>query len=283
VSARSGAPFILAAAVLWGTTGTAQALGPEGASPLAVGVLRILVGASALVAFALARKQGRAILSLPRKDAIVAGLAIAAYQIAFFAGVSMAGVAVGTLIAIGSSPIFIALVAWQRASRAWYVATAICLAGLVALAFDTGADGFDPLGASLALGAGLAYAIYAVACGRMAKADAPPDAMMAGVFALGALFLLPFAFIVPVGFALEPRGALMVLHLGVVALALAYALFARGLRMTPIASVGTLTLMEPLTATLLAVALLGETLSALAWAGAALLGAGLLTLARSLR
>ncbi len=37
--------FILAAAVLWGTTGTAQALAPQSAQPLAIGSLRLLVGA----------------------------------------------------------------------------------------------------------------------------------------------------------------------------------------------------------------------------------------------
>ncbi len=45
--------LVLLAAVLFGTTGTAQALGPEG-SPLTVGAARVAVGAAllALAAFA---------------------------------------------------------------------------------------------------------------------------------------------------------------------------------------------------------------------------------------
>ena len=35
---------VLLAAVLFGTTGTAQALGPDGAAPLTVGAARIVVG-----------------------------------------------------------------------------------------------------------------------------------------------------------------------------------------------------------------------------------------------
>ncbi len=56
---------ILAAAVLFGTTGTAQALGPHETTPLAVGVMRMVVGGTglAVVAFTLAR--------LHRVDALV--------------------------------------------------------------------------------------------------------------------------------------------------------------------------------------------------------------------
>ncbi len=44
---KSGAVLVIAAATLWGTTGTSQALAPQGAGPLAVGALylgRVTVG-----------------------------------------------------------------------------------------------------------------------------------------------------------------------------------------------------------------------------------------------
>lgn len=47
-----GAAWVLAAAVLWGTTGTAQALAPTGASPLAVAAMRLAIGGAALFALA---------------------------------------------------------------------------------------------------------------------------------------------------------------------------------------------------------------------------------------
>ena len=40
---------VLGAAVLFGTTGTAQALGPDGTSPLGVGAVRLAVGGLALL------------------------------------------------------------------------------------------------------------------------------------------------------------------------------------------------------------------------------------------
>ncbi len=69
--------LVLGAAVLFGTTGTAQALGPD-ASPLAVGSARIAVGAAllALAAAALARRAPAASGSRPWSRGFVALAAI---------------------------------------------------------------------------------------------------------------------------------------------------------------------------------------------------------------
>lgn len=49
---------VLAAALLFGTTGTSMALGPDGTTPLSVGVMRMVIGGTglALIAFALAAR-----------------------------------------------------------------------------------------------------------------------------------------------------------------------------------------------------------------------------------
>ncbi len=71
----------------------------------------------------------------------------------------------------------------------------------------------------------------------------------------------------------------MVLFLGAVPTALAYVLFARGLRHLPANEVATLTLAEPVTATALGVIVLAERPEAPALAGIALVLAGLAVLA----
>jgi len=48
ISHAGGAGLVLMAAMLWGTTGTAQAFAPEGAQPEVVGTLRLLIGGVAL-------------------------------------------------------------------------------------------------------------------------------------------------------------------------------------------------------------------------------------------
>ena len=63
------------------------------------------------------------------------------------------------------------------------------------------------------------------------------------------------------------------LYLGVVPTALAYVLFARGLRGTSAAETATLTLAEPITATMLGAIVLGERPGAIALVGVGLVGA----------
>src|SRR4051812_49602324 len=91
---------VLLAAVCFGTTGTAQAIGPS-ASPVAVGAARIVVGGALLVAIARAMR-----LRMPPRGATVAGIAVGVciYQLSFFAAVKLTGVAGGAVVAIGSRP-----------------------------------------------------------------------------------------------------------------------------------------------------------------------------------
>ena len=68
----------------------------------------------------------------------------------------------------------------------------------------------------------------------------------------------------------------MVLWLGVVATALAYVLFQRGIAGLPASSVATMSLAEPVTATGIGVLVLGERLSGLSLLGVAAVVLGLL-------
>jgi len=286
--------LVLAAAVLWGTTGTAQALGPDGLDPLLVGAGRLVLGGALLVAYAVAsrawtRRTGR----LSPRDLAVAAACVAAYQLCFFAGVARAGVAVGTLIAIGSAPVFTGLVGWLagqgRPSRVWAVATMLAVAGCAALVLgghgpDAGTGGRalsgpDPLGVVLALGAGLSYAGYTVGSKRLVSTVGPTGAM-AAVFGSAGLLLLPVLVIriATVGADAAPAGTVsVVVYLAVVPTALAYLLFGRGLEGLHPPVVATLSLAEPLVASILGVAVLGEPVTPLRLAGAAFIFAGLAT------
>lgn len=284
MSARPGSGgswLVLAAAVCWGTTGTAQALAPAGAQPVAVGAVRLLLGGLALLGYAVWRGTLRKGEHWPVKSTLVAAICMAAYQLCFFAGVARTGVAVGTLVAIGSSPILAGLIAWslrgEIPSRRWGWATLLAVVGCGLLVISGRGLRLEAGGVFLALGAGLAYALFTVASKGLLEMQ-PPEAAMAVVFSLGALFLLPFFFTADLTWLVQPRGALVALHLGVVTVALAYTLFAQGLRRVPVATAVTLTLAEPLTAGALGVFLLGERLTLAAALGSASIFAGLVLL-----
>src|SRR3954471_9570705 len=270
---------VLLAALCFGTTGTAQALGPAGLSPAGVGAARILVGGALLVAVSGLAPPAR----LRAGALLVAAAGVAAYQLCFFAAVADTGVAVGTIVALGSAPALAGALEWaleRRApTRAWAAATALACAGVAMLAL-AGADAAISLpGVLLALGAGGSYAAYTLAAKRLLQAGHAPETVMAGAFGLGAVLLLPVLLGTGAGWLVHPGGAALALWLGVVPTALAYVLFARGLKRLSAAETATLTLGEPLTAALLGVVVLGESLSAPSAFGACLILSGLVVLA----
>ena len=56
-STGSGPWFVLGAALLWGTAGTAQAFAPAGYDPKVIGALRLLIGGFALLLLALKQRE----------------------------------------------------------------------------------------------------------------------------------------------------------------------------------------------------------------------------------
>ena len=265
---------MLLAAVCFGTTGTAQALGPDGTEPSVVGAARVAVGGGLLVALAW-RRGGPA---WPPVPVALGALGVAAYQLTFFAAVDATGVAVGTVVALGSGPVFAGLLAREPLTPRWTIATTLAVAGVALLvAAGSGAE-IDPGGVALALGAGLSYATYTVAAKRLLAAHGP-EAVMARLFGFGAVLLAPVLIVNGLGAVGSAGGVAMVVFLGVVPTALAYVLFARGLRHLPAGEVATLTLAEPVTATALGVLVLAERPGAVALLGVALVLAGLAVLA----
>ena len=137
---------------------------------------------------------------------------------------------------------------------------------------------FSPDGVTLAVVAGTAYAIYTVAAKELLARRGRVQ-VMAVLFGGGALLLVPVAALHPLDWLATLRGGLVALHLGLVATAGAYLLFAAGLHRVAVARAATVSLAEPLTAAILGVALLGERLTTAGVAGAAVLVAGLAVLA----
>jgi DME family drug/metabolite transporter len=278
-----GILLILLAAVLWGTTGTSQALAPSGAHPLTIGALRLAVGGGALLLLALARGQITRSCFRNPGISLLAAILVASYQLAFFKAVATTGVAVGTMVAIGSGPLFAGLFSLlfhaERPDRRWLIATTVAVAGLLVLFIPApgSATEVKTTGVLLALAAGASYAGYTLAIKRLLPGNSS-DAVIAVVFTLGGILLLPFLFSSDLGWAVTPGGLFVILHLGLVATALAYLIFARGLRSVPAVHAVTLSLAEPLTAAALGIVVLRESLTMTAAIGMSLVLAGLVVL-----
>jgi DME family drug/metabolite transporter len=288
---------VLAAALLFGTTGTSQALGPDGTTPLSIGVMRMVIGGTglAIIAFLLAWRHARRRPSgapapqlgiRPLSLMVLTGACLAIYQPLFFLGAERNGVAVGTVVALGSAPILAGVLEWALTRRmptpTWIGATALATAGVVLLGFGGSADstgGTDPIGLLGSVGAGASFAVIANAQRRLLDEGWDPFTVVGAMGASSAVlcaFALPF---VDVSWLGAPNGLVMALWLGLATISIAYVLFTWGLSGLTAATAATLTLGEPLTAAILGITVLDERLSPLAIVGLVVLGAGLALLA----
>ncbi|MFY4776682.1 EamA family transporter [Metabacillus sp. RGM 3146] len=271
--------YILFAAVLWGTTGTAQTFAPAEAHPISIGTIRLLIGGIALFFISLFRGNF-SLKGVKLKQVLGAGLGMAGYQLLFFSGVKLTGIAIGTVIAIGSAPVFTGLIEWgirrNQISKLWWSATLLSIFGCCLL-FVNGQITFKPEGIVLALGAGFSFAIYTILSKELLQKH-PSDQVAALNFITGAILLLPFLFLFDSSWFLSVRGAAVGLHLGILATAIPYYLFSKGLSAVPASTAVTLSLGEPLTASLLGVFVIGETFTANSWAGFLLIFMGIVML-----
>lgn len=275
-----GPLLILLAGILWGTTGTTQAFAPESAHPVSIGAARLAVGGLFLMGIVLATGKLN-MTNWPLKRVALASLSMAFYQPLFFTAVTRTGVAIGTVVAIGSAPILSGLIEWlflrKRPNSIWWCSTFLSISGCVLLFMNNESVHVDPVGLIMALGAGLSFAIYTLVS-RELVVNRSPLSVVAVVFTLSAICLSPFLFLYDMSWIVSLRGAGVSLHLGIMATGIAYLLFAGGLIHVSSSTAVTLALAEPLTAALLGVFIVGEYLSVVSWMGVMLLmlGIGLL-------
>ncbi|HCL85741.1 MAG TPA: EamA family transporter [Comamonadaceae bacterium] len=273
--------MVLLAAMLWGTTGTAQSLAPAGLSPYWVGALRLVFASAFFAVLAWPGLRAGQLQQLHWPAALAGAVCVAAYNLSFFAGVRSAGVALGTALAIGSGPIWAGLLqtVWQRRLPAplWWLGTLLGVAGGAAMALDGRASvSAPPAGIALCLLAGLSYAGYALVNKRLV-AQAGAATVNLAVFGGAAVLSLPAALALGGPLAAAQAGTwAVVAYLGLVATGLAYLLFSSALRHISGATGVTLALAEPVTAFALAIAVVGERPSAMAFAGLGGVLAGLL-------
>lgn len=299
----SGAAAVLVAAAVWGTTGTATHFAP-GVPAFVFGAVTFGLGGLVLAATTGASALRAVVQPGARRWVVLGAVSLVVYAVTFYAALAGAGVALGTTVAIGSSPVFAGLVEWvadgRRVTGRWVAATLVSVAGMVLVSLartEATGSGSVLVGLGSAVLAGLTYATYSWAVARGMHAAAPTGAAAGGgrgvvggvpdggrgvvgaVFGLAALPLVVLA-------AVAGREDLAVganwpvfVYLALVPTVLGHSLYAAGLRRTSASVATLLSLFEPVVAAVLAVLVVGEHLDVAGWAGIALVVAGLALLA----
>jgi drug/metabolite transporter, DME family len=269
--------LVMLAAALWGTTGTAAFwLGTE-VSPLAIGAATMGFGGVILgvtgggLTLRVLRDRGA------RVWLILGALGVVVYPLTFYWGMSLAGIALGNVIALGLGPITVALLEWgvDRSSptRLWWLSSGIALAGILVMStaeveLGGGRPSDVPLGVLVATIAGVAYGLFTFAFGKIIDRGHHPRGVIGAVFGSGAPLLLGVVVVLGAGLASTPQQIAVVSYLVLGPMVIAYLAFSKALVSLRSSTVATVALLEPVIAAVLAVLVIGEKLGPFAVVGA---------------
>ncbi|WP_083666304.1 DMT family transporter [Saccharomonospora sp. CUA-673] len=283
---RAGTGSLVLAGVLWGTGGIAGTVlaSSSDLSALSVATYRLLLGGvfTVVAVGLIGRFRPGSGELLPRtvpvlRRVLVAGVLLALFQACYFAAVSLTSVSVATMATIGSVPVFVAGATAVRERRWPDPLTTLSVAGAVGgLVLLTGTpDGAVDrwrftAGLVVALVSGAGFATLTLVT-RIPVPGLDPLRTTAFGLLAGGVLLLPAAAWSGLAIPLHWEALAAAGYLGAVPTALAYAAYFRGLAVAQPVLAALAALLEPLTATVLAVVLFGDALGVAGWCGAALL------------
>ncbi len=267
------------ASVLWGTGGLAVQLirEHEELSPVTISAWRMTIAAAVLLVALVAVRRVGELVALARsrpRQLMVVGVGTAAYQGFYFVSVTQVGVAVSTVVSLGLAPVLLTVADSVRhrgaPTPARLVVLGAALTGLVLVSVAGHASSTGPApvaGVLLAIASGTTYALTTAAGGSISRTTSPL-VLTSGMTLVGAAVLLPcLAVAGGPRVTADPVALSWLLYLGALTMALAYVLLYSGLRVVAPSTAVTASLVEPVTAAVVAAVVLGESLGPVAIVG----------------
>ena len=271
---------VLLAAFLWGTTGTIATFAPN-LSPLAIGAAAM--GGGGLLQAILARKSIKNNIAQINSNLVILAIGVISvfiYPLAFYSSMHLAGITIGTVVSIGTAPLFTTLLErffdHKKLSIKWFICFVLGISGVILLSLGESHSSISSgqiknegqiLGIFLGALAGLTYALYSWIAKKLIDRGIDSKASMGLIFGIGSLFLLPTLFFTGGNLFDENINIYVVGYMMLIPMFLGYVLFGYGLKTVPASKAITLTLFEPLVAAVLAIALVGEELAPIGWIG----------------
>ncbi|USP39185.1 DMT family transporter [Acinetobacter sp. XS-4] len=262
---------VLFAAFLWGTAGTAASFA-KGISPLVIATISVSFGGLIHTFLSLkAIKQNYQKLFNFKSQVLIAVIVSILCPFAFYSSVSLAGVSIGTVISIGCAPLFSVLLEWildkRKLSLKWLISFILGFLGIILLSYAGDhaqhqiVQSDRILGVFFGLLSSLSYATYSWIMRNLIRQDVDSRAAMGVIFGISAMLVLPTLFFTAQNLFDYPTNIWVAIYIPIVPMFLGYLFFSFGLKRIPASQAMTLALVEIPVAALLAVVVVGESLT----------------------
>ncbi|MDI3455046.1 EamA family transporter [Acinetobacter sp. V89_4] len=262
---------VLFAAFLWGTAGTAASFA-KGISPLVIATISVGFGGLIHTFLSLkAIKKNYQKLFNYKSQVFIAVIVSILCPFAFYSSVSLAGVSIGTVISIGCAPLFSVLLEWildkRKLSLKWLISFILGFLGIILLSYAGDhaqhqiVQSDRILGVFFGLLSSLSYATYSWIMRNLIRQDVDSRAAMGVIFGISAVLLLPTLFFTAQNLFVYLTNIWVAIYIPIVPMFLGYLFFSFGLKRIPASQAMTLALVEIPVAALLAVVVVGESLT----------------------
>lgn len=274
----TGILFILTSAVLWGITGgLGEILMNKGWSPSIIAFYRGFVGFIFFTFWYLFRRRA---IKIRNKNpyfyawAALAGISVAGNFTFYFLAIESTGIAIAATL-MYTAPIFVLLVSFllgiERSTLFKWASIAFVLVGVVLLtgAYSSGTSvSFN--GVIAGLGSGISYALFIFGFKKSAKLGSPQATLTVAFF----FFILILTLRINFGEAMSVVGSSdigLFILLGIIGAGLSFILYVRGVKRTAPSTASIIAMVEPVTASLFGIILLGNELTLMQYAGMGLI------------
>lgn len=263
----TGIGLVILAAICWGISGgIADILMDKGWDPLVISLYRGAVGFICFFVWFLLRfRQNRGISTRTWIWSLLAGVGVAGNFTFYFLGIQASSVAIAATL-MYTAPVFVLLISFllRLEQSTWFKWCCIAgvLLGIILLtgAYNTESISVSFLGILAGLAAGLSYALFIFGFKNASSHGKPPTTLTIAFFS----FCLILFFFTDKGEAaavLSSKDLGLFILLGILGAGLSFLLYVNGIRKTTPANASMVAMVEPVTASLFGVLVIGDHLN----------------------
>lgn len=290
-SVAIGIFFAIMAGFCWGTFGIARALGPDNATSISASGFRLLIAAIGLIIWAYssgAFREAGPVKKWPFPSMILSGIGLGGFTYLYLESMYRAGVSIGAPVSCASIPIFSMILEMiiykKKPTGGQFFGMIVAIAGMTLATYAPDEQievGRRFSGVIFALASGLVFSAYSLSI-QSNTARFPRLMVQSCVFSAGAVMMLTWAVLqTDISWIATPQGLASAAWLGLVSGVLGYWLYIRSMSHIPVSIATTLSMVEPLTGTVLGIIILKESTDPLKMTGLLILFAGIFLVGRA--